>query len=243
MVIARVQGNFKGSVEDSTPIIITLGSTPINGNVIVAVISTVEASFRGDYVTVVSITQTNVTWTYQVSCEYQPNSYYNTEIWYGVVGATAGTAININLSGNPWYGAVADACEYSGLLTADFLDKTATNSGLSADAFDTGTTAVTSQDNELWVGATGGWGCDQDDDVPTNAFTQLDGVRENVEGNYQNCISFLEKIVAATDTANTATDPTANSYWAGAIATFKAPLVSVPVMMHHYNRIKKIIQG
>ena len=206
MAITLVQGNAKGTSATST-ITVTLVSTPISGNVLIAVIGTRLAATE---VTVSSITQTGVTWTEQIS-KYSGN--INVELWLGVVGSGASTTITITLSATP-SGSVADVCEWSGIATSGFLDKTATNAGAGYTA-DTGTTDTTTKANELWVGGIN----DQSGDLttPTNGFTLLDGLTQTWL-----VIAYLYKIVSATGTANSGASTVASNSWVGCIATFKA---------------------
>ena len=103
-----------------------------------------------------SISQTNVVWSgsgngLQVQNLDAPATL-DVEIWLGTVGANAGAVITINLSHAVNNAAAADACEYSGLVSASsVLDKTATITQGSVLTGDTGTTATTTQ-GQLWVG-------------------------------------------------------------------------------------------
>jgi len=140
------------------------------------------------------------------------------EIWFGVADASAGTAVSIALSGDPEYNGVADICEYSGVLTVAYLDKTASTFGTSA-ASATGTTDATTQDSELWIGGTHVFG-EHTQDTPTNGFTLLDGA--TVHGAQHTSLAYLEKIVNASAAASSGTTISASDAWTGVIATFKA---------------------
>jgi hypothetical protein len=166
--VTRVQGNARGTTTTNT-ITVTLGSTPVSGNVLVAAIGTY--STYDISITVSSITQTNVNWSKLISCTY--SRYSNVEIWLGKVGANAGVSITITLNLVASDGAVADVCEYSGIDSVNYLDKTATSYGSSTTP-NTGTTTTTSQPNELWIGATSVYGA-YSQSSPTNGFTLLDG--------------------------------------------------------------------
>ena len=209
--ITRVQGNVRGTTT-SNSISITLGSTPINGNVLVATIATYGSSL----VIVNSINQTGVTWTSQIS---QTRSIMGGEIWFGVVGSGASTSITINLSGTANNGAVADICEYSGIATSNFLDKTATGSGTGTFT-STGSTATTTQANELWIGIT--FSDTTTQSSPTNGFTLLDGALYSGATN-----AYLEKIVSSTGSAYSGTTIVSHM-WGGCIATFKAFVNAAP---------------
>lgn len=209
MAILRVQGPASGTTT-SNSISVTLGSTPINGNVLVAVIGTRVSSGFAD---VSSISQSGVTWTRQIQKHRTTSAYLDEEIWYGVVGASASASLTVNLSQNADYGGICIVCEYSGLLTSGFLDKTATNEGASATG-DTGSTTTTTQDVELWVGTVG----DQNDvySNPTNGFTLVSQVAQSATRN-----AYVEKIVSATGIADCSLTIANSNYWAGCIATFK----------------------
>jgi len=205
--ITRVQGNARGT-STTSPIPVTMASTPTSGNVEVAVIAL--HSYTSILRTVTSITQTGVTWTYQIR---QANGVLGVEIWFGVVGSGASTSISISLSGTIYNG-IADVCEYSGVATSSFLDKTATNTG-SSKSPDTGTTATTTQADELWIGGTLLNTYAQT--TPKNGFTLFDGVVYVYDS-----VAYLEKIVSATGTANSGTTGSGGSPWSGCIATFFA---------------------
>lgn len=207
--ITRVQGPARGTTTSSS-ISVSMTSTPTEGNLLIA---TVGLAYY-EWESVSSITQTNVVWTRQVYNQYA--SVY-VAVWTGVVSASAGKDITITLSGAPDYGGVADVCEYSGLLTSGFLDVAATAQSDSGTSSSTGTTSTTSQDDELWVGATV-FGGDISQSTPTNSFTLLDGE------NYGSALSiaFLEKIVDSAGTANSGTTGSGSGNWIGCVATFKA---------------------
>jgi DNA-binding IscR family transcriptional regulator len=204
----RVQGNARGT-STTSPISVTMASTPASGNVLVAIIGT---EYSGGYRTVSSISETNVVWAKQISQSGQ--TYYNIEIWFGTVGVDASKSVTINLSGNPDYGSTADICEYSGIATSSFLDKTATNTGNSIYP-DTGTTVDTTQANELWVGGTVNG--NYKPSTPTDGFTLLDGNLSTYM-----YLTYLEKIVSATGAAHSSVTLSSARGWAGCIATFKA---------------------
>lgn len=214
MAITRVQGNARGTSLTNS-ISVTMTSTPTSGDMLIATIGTYSSTA---FATVSSISETGVTWTRQAQETYGSGSYWRVvEIWAGVVGSGALTSITINLAVAADYGAIADVCEYSGLLTSGFLDKTAVNTG-SSTAPDTGTTATTTQPNELWIGNTGVAASPQTN--PTNGFTLLDGVSFSSFS-----VAYLENIVNAIGTANSGTTIPAGVGWVGCIATFKASVI------------------
>jgi hypothetical protein len=215
-VITRIQGNARGTTT-STSLDVTLDSTPTEGNLLIACIGT---HCEGSLPTVVSVTQDGVTWTKCKSDMVGAYDYYygNIEIWQGVVDSSTSTDIAILLSATPLsYCAIADVCEYSGLLSSG-LDVTASNNGTSTSQ-DTGTTDTTTQDNELWVGAILKFSGSQT--TPTEGFTLLDG-----EVTSETSVAYLEKIVSSNGTANSGTTSASGDYWVGCIATFKAAVAS-----------------
>jgi hypothetical protein len=208
--IIRVQDYCRGTTVGSS-ISVTMTSTPTAGNVEVAVIGTLHVD--GVLASVTSITQSGVTWTQQVSkAAYNENI----EIWLGVVNSGASTSITVNLNNTASGGGVADICEYSGVATSNFLDLTATNAGTSVYP-DTGTTATTTQADELWIGgAISNAGSYQRE--PTDGFTLFDGLAYSYI-----YVGYLEKIVSSTGAAHSSTNTDAVAGdWKGCIATFKA---------------------
>ena len=209
MAITRVQGNARGRTSSGTSFTITLASAPTSGNVLVLTIGTRSKS-DSVYSKVSSVTQTGVTWSNVISKTY--GVYFNSEIWFGVVGSGASTSIDVSLS-SATTGAIGDVCEYSGVATTDYTDRTASASGW-GEASSTGTTATTTQADELWIGSVVDF---YDQSAPTNGFTLLDG---EPYGNA--CEAYLEKIVSSTGAANSGTTIDSDSGWAGCIATFFA---------------------
>ena len=198
---ARVQGPCRGTTTSAISLSVTMTSTPTVGNTLIAVVG-------GQFASISSVTETGVTWAKAVS--YYLSGYYSVEIWYGTVASSAGTSVLFTFSSTSGY-AAADICEYSGLASSP-VDKTATNTGDST-SLDTGTTAPTSQANELFVGATVGYGATQSS--PTNGFTLLDGAADTATS-----LAYLENIVSATGTADSGASLPAAHHWIGCIATF-----------------------
>jgi parallel beta-helix repeat protein len=228
LTISRVQGNASNAHAwpvDSLGV--TLTSTPSIGNVLIAVIGSYN-SYAPD---VSSISQSGVSWARQVQSKSSSLYGRNVEIWAGVVSGSAPTSLTINFvnTGDVF----ADICEYTGLATSNFLDQTATASGVYATALATGTTGTTSNADELWVGGIFSV-CDagngDSDTSPTNGFTLLDGVG-NVYGQTKT-LAYLEKIVSSTGNASSGvTGGSYNTYeaYVGCIATFKASSGTVVV--------------
>ena len=207
-----VHGPYR-TASTSTSFTVTTTSTPTSGDVLIAVIGTSRTS-SGSVRTISSISETNVAWSMQKSESYATATpEVDVEIWLGVVSASAGTTVTINLSGSP-SGAVADICEYSGIATTSYLDQTAVNTGSSA-ATDTGLTGATTQATELWIGGIT-VGAANAQTVATSGFTLRDGATGTSIS-----VAYLENFVSATGTANSGTT-VSSSRWVGCIATFKA---------------------
>ena len=216
----RIQGPATGTWSSGSSFTVSLSWTPGNGNQLMLIVSTMNNSTT--IITVSSVSQTGVTWTFQKSGSYSGSYSKDAEIWFGVVGSNPGTNVTVNLSSTPGSGAAGVACEYTGLLTSGMLDKTASNySSSQVSSGNTGTTATTTQNSELWVGAIGGGYSTETYSSPTNGFTI-------VQGSGWAC--YLEKIVSATGTANAGASFSPNQAYAACIATFIAsPVTNINV--------------
>jgi hypothetical protein len=209
--ITRVQGNEKATVTNEASIEVNMSDTPTAGNLLVAatgIVATDSAQYTS------SISQTGVTWTKQIGPTYSTVAYLTVEIWVGVVESGAESNMTFNLHGTA--NATADVCEYSGLLTSGFLDKTAFSNSWQYYV-DSGTTATTTQANELWIGALLSYGGLTQSD-PTDGFTLLDG---NGTDNGMYALGFAEKVVSETGAAHVRATCDESRY-IGCIATFKA---------------------
>lgn len=222
--IVKVQGNAKGTVEDADGVgsfTVTMGSTPTNGNLLILTFD--GASDGATNAHVDTISQTNVVWTFVAS----PSdfTYQSTEIWKGVISASAGTVITINFhNGASATFCQADVCEWSGLDGT--VDKIEHNDGAQSATGVSGTTAETTQANELVVAAIGGTASStapNGQSAATNGFTLLDGVTVQWNGGAAyNSLGYLYKIVNATGAQSTGVTFAVTSWWTGCIATFKA---------------------
>jgi len=224
--ITFVQGPAKGVWSSGSSWTVTMVSTPTNGNAIVLCIG-MEAS--GQLIS--SVTQTGVTWTGSGTGKQVGNLYgasHDSEIWLGVVGSGAGKVITITAAAGTVYMAVADACEYSGVATTSFLDKTAVNGGTSGTST-TGTTAATTQPNELLIGSIFAYygSAAVTQSAPTNSFTLRDGVNQsNANGDYS--MGYLEQIVSSTGAYSSGTTNSSTSArWSACIATFVSAAITV----------------
>lgn len=209
MTITRIQYK-RGTSNQTSTITVVLDNAPTVGNTLIAAIG--NASDGGDC-HVTSISQIGVNWSKIKSSANYPSIVVESEIWLGNVFSSASTTITVNLSQALYYH-VCNVCEYSGLLSSP-LDKTASNIGY-GNTVDSGTTATTSQANELWVGCLAGGSGSAGLSNVTNGFTMLDGVRF-----ISLSVGFCEKIVSTTGSANVSATTAYSPPWAGCIATFK----------------------
>ncbi len=198
---------------------VNLQQAPVNGNTLILIYVGCSDG-ANSYVS--SISQTGVTW--QSSAVVVDSDYQDVEIWYGKVGASAGTAISVVYTGASGgdYVEIADVCEFSGLASSP-VDKTASSSGGGdSTTTSTGTTGTTTQNAELVIGATSAGGptsCTQSS--PTNSFTLLDGANV-LKGSVYGSLGYLYKIVSAEATYSTGTTLANSNGWDGCIATFFA---------------------
>jgi hypothetical protein len=143
--IQSIQGPITGEADSGTTVTFTLNSAPISGDLLIACIGGTGSA--GESIS--SITETGVTWTPQET--NTANTGFVTAIWAGVVGSGAVKGGTVTFSQTLNGGTFAYVDEYSGLLTTGFLDKINLASGTSTTAA-TGTTATTSDANELAIG-------------------------------------------------------------------------------------------
>lgn len=125
----------------------------------------------------------------------------------------------VTLSGAAAGGAAAVAAVYSGgkFAVAVAMDKTQTSSG-SSTAPDTGTTASTTQGDELWLAVLGWRSNDGLATGPTNGFSVVGSV---ASGTTVRC-SLASKHVTSTGTANTGGTLSTSRVWGGIVACFRA---------------------
>lgn len=194
-------------------------SKPSAENTLIAVVST----RTGNLNSILSVQQTDVVWTRATSASNASGP--TIEIWYTTsIGANAGTTVTFNIDG--YYFTAAAITEYSGLLTPDAKDQTATATG-STNTGSTGTTSTTSQAAELWIGGIG-LGLTRNSSytygAPSNSFVQIalsNSTRNN--NSFNAYLHVLERWSITTGNASsgiTFTNPD-GVIWAGAIATFK----------------------
>jgi hypothetical protein len=204
-----------GSGARTTITMTALSTAPVNGNTLIAIISTRGTSANR----VSSILQTGVTWSFVTQAANTSGT--TTEIWYAPNVSGAGTAITINLAS---LRAAAVIVEYSGILQVSPQDQVANNTG-SVTPASTGTTATTTQANELWIGGIGLVSSGYTLGTATNAFTTItNAASTNTTATSNAKVYALERIATTTGTASTGGTISTSSQWSGAIATFKKAL-------------------
>ena len=196
----------------ATTISVTLTNTPVAGNTLVAVIAT-----RGNTASRVSgITQTGATWTR--AAQATNTSGTTTEIWYAPNVSGAAKAITINQAS---LRSAAVVVEYRGVLTASALDQAASATGSSTAPL-TGTTAVTLQANELWLGGIGFSSSTPTLGAILNSFTSVasaQSTRSTASSNAK--VHALERLANPAATAASGGTLSASAVWAGAMVTFR----------------------
>jgi len=226
MAITKVQGPYNAfGASPPHTLGVTLTNTPVSGDILIC--TTGIAS--GDSEAVSGISQTGVTWSYcKNKAVYNAEwaTYYDVEVWIGIVGAGASKTLTISYSGTQWAVFWATALEYSGVATSNELDKTASNAGTNKYP-DTGTTDTTSQAGELWIGATFIQGSNSQK-TPTGGFTLYDYYDPYGSGN----LGTLELMNAAQGTANSSTTAYSANPWVGCIATFLPSAVVAALKMY-----------
>lgn len=180
-------------------------TAPANGNALVAVIGMRGAA------SVSSVSQTGASWSQAVR---SVNGDIAMEIWYAVDVSSAGTAVTFNLDANEKSSAVI--AEYSDVTDVDALDVTATNTG-SGTTVSSGTTATTSQADQVWVGGFANVSNDTYSS-PTNSFAIVgqDGSGGGPAGQRSQA-AMLDRIVSDVGTASTGATLSGSNDWAGGV--------------------------
>ncbi len=216
--ISRVQsavGNTGSSA--STSIVANLPSTPVNGNTLIAVITT-----RGTSTNRVSSISSGVGVVWTRAVQSTGTNGTTTEIWYAPNVSSAAKTITVTQAS--LFSAMV-VMEYSNIELSP-LDQTANATGNNTIG-STGTTAPTTQANELLIGGIGLVSSVYTLGTPTNSFTVITNTASTSGTSGNNAKMYaLEKIVTATGTFNSAGSIT-SSQWSGAIATFKAKVPTI----------------
>jgi hypothetical protein len=208
--ITLVQGPDYGSTYTANSISVTLGSTPTQGNLLIACICAENPSG----ISVTSITETGVAWAQSTSEAFADGCVC---VWQGAVNSGASRSITINLSTIASWGAEADVFEWSGLT--GLVDQTAgypNTAGVTNPS--TGTTGVTTQANELCIGCIASG---EPQSSATNGFTLVNGTTAYLP-NYV-YFSSLYDVVSSTGTYGSSVTLSPADWGCGCIATFKTP--------------------
>jgi hypothetical protein len=213
---ARVQSaTVTGSTgtATNTTFSVTMGSAPVAGNTMIAVIST-----RGTSASRVSaITQTGANWSRATQATNTNGT--TTEIWYAPnVALGAGTAVAITQAS---LRSAAVVMEYSGVLAVSPFDQVNNATGSSLSPV-TGTPPATTQANELWIGGIGFISSTPTLGTILNSFTSVTSAQSTHTTAANNAkVYALNRIVNATGTASSGGTLSVSAQWSGAIATFK----------------------
>jgi hypothetical protein len=191
--------------------------TPANGNTLVAAI-TLHPSALSPGLT--NITQSGATW---VRAAYSPNPGGTvTEIWYATNVFNADSTVTFNTTNAFTFRQAAIVAEYSGVNTINPLDVTASSSGVNTTSASTGTTATTSQGNELWFGAIGLTNSTQTLEIPSNGFVIIATANSTNSISANNAkVYALENIVATTGTAASGGTVSVATSWSGVMVALK----------------------
>jgi len=209
----RVQSATASATSRATSLSVPLPTTPVSGNTLVAVISTHGTTAN----TVSGITQTGASWSRAAQAANSSNT--TIEIWYAPNVAGAAKAITISLASSLRSAAVV--MEYSGVLSANSLDQSASATGNSASPI-TGTTATTLQANELWIGGIGYASSTPTLGTPLNNFTAVANAQSGSGNANSNAkVYALERLTNPGGSASSGGTLSASVAWSGSIATFK----------------------
>lgn len=217
MALARVAAQHITGNGTSTSPSATLPGTPAQGDLIVVSIAwnstgTITAAPSG--YTLIP-TDGNVVFT--------SGSTISHSVYYKVAGASESATISATLSASANWRVTAGQYNDSagGVWT---LDQSAHDPGASSTAANSGTTASTTQAAEVWVAAHSINGAKTLGTL-TNSFTAFDGAGAAAPGGY-----LVDKVVAATGTANSGGTWSGASPWVGTIATFYSLSTTTPTV-------------
>jgi hypothetical protein len=149
--------------------------------------------------------------------------YVHAKLFYRENAPASSGSQSVSFSASITGGAI-EIAEYSGIATSGSLDKHNNNNG-SGTALDSGTTATTTQANELWLAVLANGNTNNTFSSPTNGFTIEDTASSASQGPSQ---AFLDKIVSSTGAADAGCTGSATGNWAGAIGTFLAAAATFP---------------
>ena len=222
-MVQNKTGSLTGGGSATSFNVTALTAAPTAGNTLVAVIATCNTS-QNSVAGIGATSGTVLNWQRAAQSTAVANGT-TTEVWYAPVLAGAGSTVTINLAGTG-YAAGAVVAEYRGVLTANPVDQVAGASGTSStNPASTGTTAATTQVNDL---AFGGIGLVFN---TSGTFSGISGGSQITSVTSGSATSRVRLYAIATTVATPATASftgTMNTAqnWSGAITTFKAPSIS-----------------
>jgi hypothetical protein len=194
---------------------VAMAITPTSGNTLIAVISTRGSSDNR----VSSIIQTGATWTR--ASQAANSSGTTTEIWFAPNLSGAGTAITISQSS---LRSAAVVMEYAGILVTSPLDQVGGASGNSSAPV-TGTSAVTTQANELWIGGIGHISSAPTLENLLNNFSSVGSAQSTKNTASSNAkVYALERFATESGAAFSGGTLSSSAQWSGAIVAFKTPM-------------------
>ena len=216
MTILLVQGdgNLNGHTTATTPttIPVTMNSNPRPGNILIMCVAIRD---NNALCQVEGITDANNVIKFTVQLQFRAGNE-DVEIWAALILPGTSPNLTVTLNTAPSTCSIYSCFEFSGLLTQNFLDQTATLNNGSVTTGSTGTTPITTQPNELWIGILAEEAGNVTPPI-TPGFTLYDGVWFNFALASGILIDIVNKVGAANATA---TVP--QSVVTGCIATFIA---------------------
>ena len=193
---------------------LTLGSTPLSGNTLIAVIST-----RGNSANrISSITQTGASWSRATQATNTNGT--TTEIWFAPNVSAALKAITINQAS---LRSAAVVIEYRGVLSPTPLDQTSNATG-NSNAPGTGTTPTSTQADELCIGGIGFINSTPTLSSLINSFSTVASAQSTrfISSSSNAKVYALEKIIQLAAPISSGGTLSASAQWSGTIATFRA---------------------
>jgi len=217
--VVKVQSNAVANSTAAQTQTHTMSGAPANGSTVVLGICArtgFSTMFSGAGA---SVTQTGVTW-HRIVGTFHANGL-NAEIWYGDSISGAGAAITIDAESTRTFTSVTVVAEYTGLQASGVLDKSASDSGAVDNSANSGTTATTTQADELLVGvlcARAGNTFSGQAGAPASGWTEEHDAAEGTNA----AIAYEQNIVSSTVAAQSTATISGSITNNGVIATFNA---------------------
>lgn len=221
MAAAHVQSTSAQATGTApVPVSVTLNGVT-TGNLLVLAVSGFAGGGGGPWSGTPTISVSGgqaVTWVRVVHAGFGSN--FGIVLYYAQNAIAGSYALTVTPPTGSTDAAVAFA-EYSGMLTASVLDKSATGNN-TGSSLTTAATAATAQADELIIGA-----FSHDNNTPTITAGSGFTLRQSVANSSTSIgIALEEKIVSATGTQTAAITYTTSQNNAGIVATFKASAVA-----------------